>query len=204
MVDLQRTIANLARNNIKSFVLDSRNDILTFLDSQIPDGVVVGVGDSVTLEVCGVYKYLRDRNLKFLDKYLRSLSSAQKKELYLQNFNADFFISSANAVSSEGKIYNLDGNGSRVAPIIYGPKKVFLVCGINKIVDSEETAFDRIRLVAAPLDAKRLQKKTPCSVTGRCSDCHSPDRICNYYSIVQGQFDGERISVVFIREQLGY
>ncbi|HNX55588.1 MAG TPA: lactate utilization protein, partial [Prolixibacteraceae bacterium] len=190
MVDLQRTIANLARNNIKSFVLDSRNDILTFLDSQIPDGVVVGVGDSVTLEVCGVYKYLRDRNLKFLDKYLRSLSSAQKKELYLQNFNADFFISSANAVSSEGKIYNLDGNGSRVAPIIYGPKKVFLVCGINKIVDSEETAFDRIRLVAAPLDAKRLQKKTPCSVTGRCSDCHSPDRICNYYSIVQGQFDG--------------
>jgi hypothetical protein len=204
MVDLQRTIANLARNNIKSFVLDSRNDILTFLDSQIPDGVVVGVGDSVTLDVCGVYKYLRGRNLKFLDKYLPSLSSAQKKELYLQNFNADFFISSANAVSSEGKIYNLDGNGSRVAPIIYGPKKVFLVCGINKIVDSEETAFDRIRLVAAPLDAKRLQKKTPCSVTGRCSDCHSPDRICNYYSIVQGQFDGERISVVFIREQLGY
>jgi len=204
MVDLQRTIANLARNNIKSFVLDSRNDILTFLDSQIPDGVVVGVGDSVTLEVCGVYKYLRDRNLKFLDKYLRSLSSAQKKELYLQNFNADFFISSANAVSSEGKIYNLDGNGSRVAPIIYGPKKVFLVCGINKIVDSEETAFDRIRLVAAPLDAKRLQKKTPCSVTGRCSDCHSPDRICNYYSIVQGQFDGERIKVIFINEQLGY
>jgi Uncharacterised ACR, YkgG family COG1556. len=204
MVDLQRTITNLARNNIKSFVLDSRNDILTFLDSQIPDGVVVGVGDSVTLEVCGVYNYLRNRNLEFLDKYLITLSRAQKRELYLQNFDSDFFISSANAISSEGKIYNLDGNGSRVAPIIYGPKKVFLVCGINKIVDSEEKAFERIKQVAAPLDAKRLNKKTPCSITGKCSDCHSPERICNYYSIIQGQFDGDRISVIFVKESLGY
>jgi hypothetical protein len=204
MGDLQKTIISLKRNNIKGTVLPSRNDLLTFLDRQISDGAVVGVGDSMTLESCGVYDYLRNRNLVFLDKYSETLSRSQKRELYLKNFDADFFLSSANAISAEGKIYNLDGNGSRVAPIIYGPRKVFLVCGINKIVASEEKAFERIKQIAAPLDAKRLQKKTPCSITGKCSDCHSPDRICNYHSIIQGQFDADRISVIFIEEQLGY
>ena len=204
MADLQLTISNLAKNNIQSFVLENRNDLLPFFETQFADGAVVGVGDSVTLEVCGVYEYLRNRNLRFLDKYQPLLSREQKREIYLQNFNADFFLSSVNAISSEGKIYNLDGNGSRVAPIIYGPKKVFLVCGTNKIVETEEQAFERIKAVAAPLDAKRLNRKTPCAITGKCSDCHSPDRICNYYSIIQGQFDGGRICVVFIQEQLGY
>jgi len=204
MGDLQKTIQNLGRNNIDGVCLNSGADLLDFLDSQIPDDAVVGVGDSLTLESCGVYDYLRNRNLVFLDKYSKNLGRSQKRELYLKNFDADFFLSSANAISSEGKIYNLDGNGSRVAPIIYGPRKVFLICGVNKIVDSEEQAFERIRTVAAPLDAIRLQKKTPCSVTGRCMDCKSPDKICNYHTIIQGQFDKERIKVIFINQELGF
>lgn len=204
MGDLQKTIQNLGRNNIDGVSLNSSADLLGFLDCQIPDGAVVGVGDSITLESCGVYQYLRNRNLVFLDKYSKDLSRLQKRELYLKNFDADFFLSSVNAISSEGKIYNLDGNGSRVAPMIYGPKKVLLICGINKIVETEEQAFERIRTIAAPLDAKRLQKKTPCSITGKCSDCKSPDKICNYHTIIQGQFDRERIKVVFINEELGY
>lgn len=142
MGDLQKTIQNLGRNSIDGVCLNSGADLLGFLDSHIPDGAVVGVGDSLTLESCGVYNYLRNRNLVFLDKYSKDLSRLQKRELYLKNFDADFFLSSANAISSEGKIYNLDGNGSRVAPIIYGPKKVFLICGVNKIVESEEKAFE--------------------------------------------------------------
>lgn len=204
MGDLQKTILNLGRNNIYGIFLNSRADLLSFLDSQIPDGAVVGIGDSVTLETCGVYDYLRNRDLVFLDKYAQGQSRSQKRELYLKNFGADFFLSSVNAISSEGKIYNLDGNGSRVAPIIYGPKRVFLICGINKVVETEEQAFERIRTIAAPLDAQRLQKKTPCCVTGKCVDCKSPDKICNYHTIIQGQFDRERIKVVFINEELGY
>jgi len=204
MGDLQKTILNLGRNNIDGIFLSSRDDLFIFLDNQIANGSVVGVGDSMTLETCGVYEYLRNRNLFFLDKYSPGQSRTQKRELYLKNFDADFFLSSVNAISSEGKIYNLDGNGSRVAPIIYGPRKVFLICGINKIVETEEQAFERIGTIAAPLDAKRLQKKTPCYFTGKCSACKSPDKICNYYTIIQGQFDRERIKVIFINEELGY
>lgn len=204
MTLLEKTINSLKKNRIASVIFESGNDVLEYLDSIIEDTAIVGVGDSVTLETIGIYDYLKNRNIVYLDKYDKTLGKLEKRELYLKNFNSDYFLSSANAISSDGKIYNMDGNGSRVAPIIYGPKKVFLVCGTNKIVETEEQAFERIKAVAAPLDAKRLNKKTPCAITGKCSDCKSPDRICNYYSVIQGQFDGGRISVVFIQEQLGY
>lgn len=177
---------------------------MAYLGNCIEDGAVVGVGDSMTLEALEVYDYLKTRNLTYLNKYDESLSRQEKRELYLKNFAADYFLSSANAISSEGKIYNMDGNGSRVAPLIYGPKSVLLICGINKIVESEEEAIRRIREVAAPLDAKRLNKKTPCAVTGKCMDCKSPQKICNYFTVIQGQFDETRIRVLFVEEELGY
>ena len=142
--------------------------------------------------------------VKFLDKYSKDLTKEQKKALYIQNFNADIFFSGVNALSSEGKIYNLDGNGSRVAPIIYGPKKVFLVCGVNKLVRTEKEAFERIKAKAAPLDAIRLNKKTPCVKTKVCMECKSPDKICNYMTIIQGQFDPERIEILVINKEMGY
>ena len=158
----------------------------------------------MTLEELAVYDYLRRRQIRFLDKYQENLSKEEKRSLYLRNFDADYFLSGINAISATGKIYNLDGNGSRVAPMIYGPKKVILLCGTNKITETDEEAIDRIRRIAAPLDAKRLGKKTPCRVTGVCQDCKSPEKICNYWTIIQGQFDENRIQVVFIPEELGY
>jgi len=204
MTLLEETILALKRNHIASAVFQSGEEALAYLDLEIEDTAVVGVGDSMTLETLGVYDYLRGRNLTYLDKYDASLSKQDKRELYLKNFTADYFLSGVNAISTEGKIYNMDGNGSRVAPIIYGPKKVLLVCGINKIVCSEEDAIQRIRTIAAPLDAKRLNKKTPCAVTGKCMDCKSPQKICNYFTAIQGQFDESRIKVLFVKEELGY
>jgi len=201
---LDITIKNLKKNRIESIVMQSSEELIKFMDSQIADSSVVGVGDSVTLETTGIYEYLRGRNLFFLDKYNNALSREDKRALYLKNFDADYFLCSANAISSQGKIYNMDGNGSRVAPVIYGPKKVFIVCGINKIVEDEPRAIERIKKNAAPIDAKRLGKKTPCAITGQCEDCKSPDKICNYLTVIQGQFDKNRIKVIFINENLGF
>lgn len=201
---VERCIAGLRRNRIGAEFFSSKEDIVRYLDSVILDSSVVGVGDSMTLEALGLYDYLRKRSLVFLDKYSPLLTKEEKRELYIRNFSADFFLSSANAITTDGKIYNLDGNGSRVAPMIYGPSQVFIISGINKIVESDQDAVDRIKGIAAPLDAKRLGKKTPCSVTGRCCDCKSPQRICNYYTIIQGQFNDNRIKVLLADDILGY
>lgn len=204
MKQIETAMKNLKMNRIPSILLESSSALQAYLDAQIPDGTIVGVGDSMTLEELAVYDYLRRRQIRFLDKYQENLSKEQKRSLYLRNFDADYFLSGVNAISATGKIYNLDGNGSRVAPMIYGPKKVILLCGTNKITETDEDAIDRIRRIAAPLDAKRLGKKTPCRVTGVCQDCKSPEKICNYWTIIQGQFDENRIQVVFIPEELGY
>lgn len=201
---LDITIKNLKKNRIESIVMQSSKELIKFIDSQIADSSVVGVGDSMTLETTGIYDYLRSRKLLFLDKYNKTLSREDKRALYLKNFDADYFLCSANAISCQGKIYNMDGNGSRVAPVIYGPKNVFIVCGINKIVEDEPAAIERIKKIAAPIDAKRLGKKTPCAITGQCEDCKSPDKICNYLTVIQGQFDKNRIKVIFINENLGF
>jgi len=201
---IEKTIHNLKRNKIKSRLFISAENVIDSLETLINNGSKVGVGDSVTLETLGIYNYLRSRNILFLDKYDPSLQKEQKKDLYIQNFSADFFIASANAITSTGKIYHLDGNGSRVAPMIYGPKKVILICGVNKIVATDADAINRIEETAAPLDAKRLEKNTPCVRTGKCAHCKSIDKICNYYTIIQGQFDANRIEVWFVQGEYGY
>lgn len=201
---LEEAKLNFKKNNIKLNFFENTKDFYEYINNFIKPNSVVGVGDSVSFEELDFYDYLRNSHVKFLDKYSKDLTKEQKKALYIQNFNADIFFSGVNALSSEGKIYNLDGNGSRVAPIIYGPKKVFLVCGVNKLVRTEKEAFERIKAKAAPLDAIRLNKKTPCVKTKVCMECKSPDKICNYMTIIQGQFNPERIEILVINKEMGY
>lgn len=200
----EEAILNFKKNKIKLTYFENIKEFYQYIDTLIKPKYTVGVGDSISFEEIGLYDYLRDLDIKFLDKYNKDLTKDEKKALYIQNFSADIFFSGINALSSEGKIYNLDGNGSRVAPIIYGPKKVILICGINKLVKTEEEAIARIKLKAAPLDTIRLNKKTPCVKTKVCMDCKSPEKICNYMTIIQGQFDSERIEILLINKELGY
>ena len=127
-----------------------------------------------------------------------------KRELYLKNFYAHTFITGTSAVTADGKIFNIDGNGSRVAPMIYGPNSVIVVIGVNKLVENKEAAVLRTRQIAAPLDVLRLNKKAPCAKLGKCIDCHHPERICNTFSLIARQFDKNRIKVVIVDEELGY
>ena len=201
---VSKTIESLRKNRISSQYIDSGTNIFSVIDTFISPGMTIGVGDSETLKQLKVYDYIKSLKVTYLDKYESSLSKEEKQNIYIKNFSSDLFISGINALTVDGKIYNLDGNGSRVAPIIYGPKKVLLICGINKIVKSDIEAYERIRTKAAPVDAKRLNKKTPCVVTGKCMNCHSPDKICNYYTIIQGQFDEKRINVLIVNGEYGY
>ena len=201
---INKTISSLSRNRIEALYFPSKEALVSCIKERLTSEMTIGVGDSKTLEELGIYSLLRNSNVNFLDKYKENISSEEKRDLYIKNFGADLFLSGINALSTEGKIYNLDGNGSRVAPIIYGPSKVILICGTNKIVISEVEAFSRVRNVAAPIDAKRLGKSTPCVRSGKCMNCKAEDKICNYFTIIQGQFDTERIKVFIVEGDYGF
>ncbi len=201
---VDRTIKNLNRRNMEGFFVKDKSELMTLLKKLIDEKSTVGVGDSRTLFETDVIDFLRKGDYVFLDKYREGITSEEKKDIYIQNFSANTFMCSTNALTEDGELYNIDGNGSRVAPMLYGPKQVILVTGINKIVKDIEEAEKRARNYAAPIDAKRLNKDTPCTTLGYCVDCKSPNRICNDFTIIRGQFIKNRIKVIIVGEQLGY
>lgn len=201
---VKKTIKNLKLNNMNGLFIDKVEDVIPLLNELIEDDSTVGTGDSITLEQLGIFDYLRKRDITFFDKHDESLSKEEKRKIYLSNFDADYFITGTNAVLSNGSIFNIDGNGSRVAPMIYGPKQVIVIVGINKIVESFDDAIQRTRQIAAPMDAIRLNKRTPCIKLNRCVDCRNKDRICNDFVLIAHQFDEKRITVIIVNNTLGY
>lgn len=201
---VENTINNLKKNNMQGYYAADKEALFEFLKQLIPENSTVGCGDSVTLEQLGIFDHLRTANVVFYDKHKEGLTSLEKREIYLDNFRADIFISGTNAVTENGEIINIDGNGSRVAPILYGPRRVVLVAGTNKITRDADEGLRRARQTAAPLDAARLGKKTPCTITGKCADCRSQSRICNDFVMISRQFDPERIHVILVEGDYGY
>ena len=204
VVDIPSLMDNLMKNNIMGYFVSNNDDLIALLSGLIPKGAAVGCGDSVTLEETGVFDFLRSNDYCFYDKFQNGLTAEDKRQIYLKNFSSNTFITGTNAITMDGKIFNIDGNGSRVAPMIYGPEQVIIVVGINKIVENVDKAIERVRQISAPLDAKRLGKETPCAKIGKCHDCHHKQRICNDFVLITGQFIKGRIKVVVIDKELGY
>lgn len=201
---IKKAIMNLQKNNMAGFYIEKKQELLPLLSTMLVEGERIGCGDSVTLEETGVFDFLRSGNFTFYDKHQPQLTSEEKRNIYLKNFDTDTFFTGTNAVTIDGQLFNIDGNGSRVAPMIYGPKQVIIVVGVNKLVDTVEDAIYRARQVAAPLDAKRLNKNTPCVKLGKCIDCKHEQRICNDFVLISRQFIKDRIKVIFINESYGY
>lgn len=201
---VKRTLEGLAKHNIGGFYVEDEIKLIETLQDLIPQNSTVGVGDSMTLFETGVIEFLRSGKYNFLDKYRAGITSEEKKELYRKNFSADVFMCSTNAVTEKGELYNIDGNGSRVAAMLYGPERVIIVAGINKLVNNLEEAEKRVRNYAAPIDARRLNKDTPCTSLGYCIDCNSKDRICNDFVVIRRQFNRDRIKVIIVGRHLGY
>lgn len=206
MIDekIRKAINNLQKNNMAGYYAENREELLSLISTLIHNGETIGCGDSVTLEETGVFEYLRNGDFTFYDKHQPNLTSEEKRAIYLKNFGSDTFITGTNAVTTDGQLFNIDGNGSRVAPMLYGPKQVIVVVGVNKLVDTAEDAVCRARQIAAPLDAKRLRKNTPCVKLGKCINCKHEQRICNDFVLISRQFIKNRIKVIFINGCYGY
>ncbi len=180
---------------------EAREKVLSLLKP----GESIGWGGSMSCKECGIYDALRQReDITTVDRELGK--TPEEIEKFMHNcFNATWFVTSANALLTDGRIINIDGKGNRVAATIYGPENVIFVIGKNKIVDgSLEEGISRVKNVASPPNTKRLDKKTPCAVTGECADCASPDRICRSVAIIEWQKNNDGIHVILVDEELGY
>lgn len=201
---IERTIKALEKNNMRGYFANGEEDLVKTIEGLVKDGATVGIGGSMTLFETGIIDHLRNGRYDLLDRYAEGLSGDDIKNIFRKSFFADAYFSSVNAITEDGKIYNVDGNGNRVAAMLYGPDKVILIVGVNKIVKNEEEAFIRMQSVAAPANTKRLSMNTPCEKTGECIDCSSEGRICCEYTIIKGQRAKDRIHVIFLNENYGY
>ncbi len=179
----------------------ARREIL----AMIPPGASVFRGGSTTTMEMGLWEEIaRLPGVKLLNPYEPGLSREAAYERRRQGLTADILIASTNAITLDGLLVNLDGTGNRVAAMIFGPTKVILAVGMNKVVSDLAAARERIKRYAAPVNARRVGYKTPCAQTGLCADCSSPQRICNAWSVIEGQPVPGRIHVKLIGEELGY
>lgn len=201
---IDRTIKNLKSNKMDAFYVESKSDLPSLLDKLILDEKSVGFGGSVSLYEAGIIDYIKNRNVDFIDRDKPGLSREEVHECMRQSFFADYYLTSSNAVTENGELFNSDGNGNRVAAMIYGPKNVIVVVGVNKIVKDLEQAKIRLESIAAPANTIRLKKATPCAKTGKCMDCSSDDRICCSFVTLAQQRVANRIKVIIVNENLGY
>ncbi|MCK8058647.1 MULTISPECIES: lactate utilization protein [unclassified Fusibacter] len=201
---IDRTIEALKKNNMNAYFVEHHEMLVQLLKDLIPEKSTVGIGGSMTLFETGTVDFLRSHDINFLDRYQPDLTPEDIKQIYRDSFSADIYMTSSNAVTESGNLYNVDGRGNRVAAMIYGPDKVIVVVGSNKIVRDDQAAILRNREIAAPANAKRLSRKTPCNHLGYCTDCDSPDRICANFVFMRKQMVKDRIHVLILDEQLGY
>ena len=201
---IERTIVNLEKNNIKAYYAKSDDEIFQTIKAIVKDGETVSVGGSMTLFEIKIIDFLRSGRYNFLDRYEENLTQTDLKEIYRKSFSANTYFASANAITEEGEIFNVDGNGNRVAAILYGPDKVILIVGVNKIVKNIDEAIKRNKDISGPANAKRLNLQTPCAKVGYCMDCKSKDRICCEYTVIKRQRNENRIHVIFVNDNLGF
>lgn len=193
---------NLESKGYNVLTFENKGQAVEYLDSQI-NGKTVGFGGSVTLKELNLYDKLSTHNtVYFHDKTPGGLTVMEVRKLATLS---EVYISSVNGISEKGEIINIDYTGNRVSAISFGPKKVYLIIGGNKLAPDFESALYRARNVASPLNAKRLNRKTPCAIKGdRCYDCNSPDRICRNLSVFWTKPMGVEYEIILVNESLGY
>ena len=199
----QTIIKNLKRRHIEGFYCPTGADAVNKVVELIEDGSSVTWGGTMTVRDLGIPEALKRRGtLEVIDRDLAT-TAEEKQSMYLRAFSTDVYLSSANAISEDGVIVNIDGNGNRVAAITWGPKKVIFIIGLNKVAQTVEAALARARSTASPINAARFDIKTPCQVDGVCHNCNSADSICNYVHFLRNSPRG-RHTVVLVGENLGY
>jgi hypothetical protein len=200
---MERTVKALRHHRFEAEIVESREALLARIGELLPAGSSCSLGGSMTLRESGVQAMLESGDYRYIDRYAEG---AVLDDVYHEALNCDVYFMSSNAITETGELYNVDGRGNRVAALTFGPKRVIIVAGYNKIVPDLAAARERLKRVAAPANVARLhtQHQTPCAVTGVCEDCNSPSRMCCTESIIHRQREPGRIVVLLVREELGY
>ena len=199
----QNMIKNLEKRGMEGYFFEDSASCVNAILSTIPDSSSISWGGSETVKESGLMDKIRQGQYKLIDRFSAS-SPEESRELYAQSVLSDYYLMSSNAITLSGELVNIDGSGNRVACLIHGPKNVIILAGMNKIVTDVGAGIERVRNFAAPPNAQRLNRQTPCLANGSCGDCLSPDCMCNHIVITRRSGIKGRIKVYFIAEELGY
>ena len=196
----QKVIKGLESRNMSGYYAKDKAEALAKALDMISEGSSVTMGGAMSAHEIGLVDALKKGNYDFIDRD----NYEDKRAAMLAAYDADFFLSSANAMTDDGIIVNIDGNSNRVSAIAQGPKKVIFIVGMNKVCSDLDSAMKRARNVAAPINAQRFGLNTPCAKTGACMDCKSPDTICCQSLITRFSRHADRIHVILVNDNLGY
>ena len=196
----KKVIKGLESRNMTGYYAADKEEALKKVLELIPEGSSVTMGGSMSANEIGLVEAVKCDKYKFIDRN----TAADKHAAELEAYDADFYLASANAITEDGILVNIDGNANRVSAIAYGPKKVIFIVGMNKVCDDIDVAIKRARNVAAPINAQRFGLSTPCSETGSCFNCKSPDTICCQFLITRYSKHEGRIHVVLVNDNLGF
>lgn len=206
-LSVENTLKALERNGFDVLFYPTAEEAVAGVLELVPEGAKVGLGGSVTLREMGLVDALEARGVAVANHWKAGREGASPEEVMeirRRHLNSDVFITSTNAVTETGELVNIDGTGQRVAAMIFGPGRVVVVAGVNKITGDLEEGLWRASNVAAPMNARRLGSKTPCAETGECSDCVAPGRICGITTIIHRRPSKTPFTVVLVGEKLGY
>ena len=196
----QKVIKGLESRNMTGYYAATKEEALKKALEIIPEGSSVGMGGAMSAHEIGLVEAIKNGNYSFIDRD----ATDDKRAAMLATYDADFFLSSANAITDDGVIVNIDGNSNRVSAIAQGPKHVLFIVGMNKVCGDVDSAMKRARNVAAPINAQRFGLSTPCAKTGSCMNCKSPDTICCQFLVTRFSRHKDRIHVILVNDNLGY
>lgn len=196
-------IKNFNKRKIEGYYCPDKKSAVQKALELIPKGASIGWGGSMTLLETGLMEAVKNRDYKLIDRD-RATNSDEQRRIYGEICCSDYFLMSTNAITLDGELINIDGRGNRVAFLCYGPQNVLILTGMNKVVTDIESGFERARNIASPPNAIRLNRKTPCAITGKCEDCYSPECMCGQFVVTRLSLIPNRIKVILIGEEFGY
>lgn len=196
-------IRNLEKRNMEGFYFETAAACTQSILQSIPEGSVIGWGGSESIKESGLMEGIHNGAYELIDR-TAARDPEEARALYARTVLADYYLMSSNAITLDGELINIDGNGNRVACLIQGPRHVIIVAGMNKIVTDVESGVARVRNMASPANAIRLSRNLPCAATGTCHDCLSPECFCNQIVVTRRSGHAGRIKVYLVGEPLGY
>ncbi len=201
--DVDKILKALKERHINAQYVENAEQAREKVSAMVSNNSTVGIGGSVTVQELDLENLLLNKDC-IVFWHWHGTNQEEQDAIRRKAMNADVYICSSNALTHDGRLVNIDGTGNRVGAMVFGPRRVIIIVGVNKLTENLDTAMERIKTKACPPNARRLKKKTPCAETDQCHDCSSPQRMCNVTSIIEGKPGSIDMNVLIVGEELGY